>query len=368
MKVTYDPQIFSGQIYGGISRYICEVATRISIFKGVDVKLIAPMHVNAYLKKVPKDLLVGFESPFPYDFLRLGQRASSMLIGDFMLRSMKSDVIHETYYFKFPIGPKNSVRVLTVHDMIHEKFQSQFPYGDKTSKHKEYAVSRADHIICVSESTKRDAIEILGLSPDKVTVIPLGFDLMLDKSFGQNSLETVTKPYLLYVGSRGGYKNFLALLETYASSFMLRKEFNLVCFGGGGFSENELNAIRNFGVSKEQVMQISGGDELLSKLYQNASVLVFPSLYEGFGIPPLEAMSYGCPVVCSNTSSIPEVVGDAGKYFDPYDLDGMRAAIEEVVASQLLRDSLVDKGKHRIKLFSWDKCAVETLNVYRSLL
>lgn len=134
MKVAYDPQIFSGQIYGGVSRYICEIATRISMHSDVSVKIAAPMYVNAYLENVPKEVLTGFKSPFPYEFLRLYQRASSMLLGDAVLRYMKPDIIHETYYFKYPLGPKSATRVLTIYDMIHEKFESQFQYGDKTAK------------------------------------------------------------------------------------------------------------------------------------------------------------------------------------------------------------------------------------------
>ena len=111
MKVAYDPQVFSTQIYGGVSRYICEVASRVSKTPEVDVKVVAPMYVNAYLDNLPKAALKGFHSPFPYDFMRLHQRAVSMLLGDIMLRSMAPDIVHETYYFKYPLGPKNAIRV-----------------------------------------------------------------------------------------------------------------------------------------------------------------------------------------------------------------------------------------------------------------
>jgi glycosyltransferase involved in cell wall biosynthesis len=106
---------------------------------------------------------------------------------------------------------------------------------------------------------------------------------------------------------------------------------------------------------------------LLAKLYKFARAFIYPSLYEGFGIPPLEAMSHGCPVVCSNTSSIPEVVGDAGEYFDPVDTGSMREAIEHVVGSDSHRNLLIAKGYERLKSFSWDRCAAETLDVYRRL-
>ena len=107
---------------------------------------------------------------------------------------------------------------------------------------------------------------------------------------------------------------------------------------------------------------------MLAGLYGQASVFIYPSLYEGFGIPPLEAMSYDCPVVCSKTSSIPEVVGDAGEFFDPADIESMRAAIERVVTSDSHQKLLIAKGRARLKYFSWDRCAAETLDLYMKLV
>lgn len=369
MKVAYDSQIFSGQVYGGISRYICEMASRISKYTDVDVKIAAPLYVNAYLGNLPKGILKGFHSPLPHDVLRLYQRAGSMVLGDVMLRLMNPDIIHETYYLKYSLGPKRAARVLTIHDMIHEKFESQLQYGLKAATHKKAAAVRADHIICVSESTKRDVIEILGINPEKISVIHLGSNLMAVSEKQNNlGLDVINKPYLFYVGIRGGYKNFKVMLEAYANSPLLRTEFKLVCFGGGVFNIEELGLIQKFGFDQKTVIQISGNDQLLAELYKMASAFVFPSLYEGFGIPPLEAMSYGCPVVCSNTSSIPEVVGDAGQYFDPYDIESMRISIEMTVSSSELRESLIARGKNRLNSFSWDKCASQTFSVYTTLL
>lgn len=369
MKIAYDPQIFSGQKYGGVSRYICELASRVSRIPEVDVSIVAPMYVNAYLENVPKEILNGFKSPLPYDFLRLYQRATSMLFGDIMLRCLKPDIVHETYYFKYSLGSKSAARVLTIYDMIHEKFESQFQYGDKTAKHKAAAAARADHVICISESTKRDVVDILGISAEKISVIHLGFDLMAaNSSDGRKVVNDTHKPYLLYVGTRGGYKNFQLMLEAYASSQQLKSEFKLICFGGGPFVAEELALINKLNLSESQIIQLSGGDQLLASCYRDASAFIFPSLYEGFGIPPLEAMSYGCPVVCSNTSSIPEVVGDAGQYFDPYDMQSMQHAIEVVVNSAELSASLIAKGQIRLNQFSWDKCASETFDVYREMM
>ena len=286
-----------------------------------------------------------------------------------MLRSSRPDIIHETYFFPYRLGGRHARRVLTIHDMIHEKLASDFQLSEKTSQFKALAAKRADHVICISEATRKDAIEILGLNPDLTSVIYHGYDLMrTDNTPFEKLVLPTSEPYLLYVGNRGGYKNFLRLLEAYGTSPQLKDNFRLLCFGGGTFDRPELSMMQELKLDAERVIQCAGSDLLLADLYRSASAFVYPSLYEGFGLPPLEAMAHDCAVVCSNTSSIPEVVGDAGEYFDPGEVDSMRAAIEQVVSSQTRRDLLIDKGRERIKLFSWDRCAAETLDVYRNLL
>lgn len=376
MKIAYDSQIFCAQVYGGVSRYYCEIASRIAKTPGVQVSITAPMYVNAYLALVPPGIVSGFRAPDTdrfqtsrgVNYPRLALRGLGLLMGDWMLRAMKPDIVHETYFSPYRFGPRWARRILTIHDMIHEKFASSFPHADKTARYKAQAAERADHVICISEATRRDAIEILGLHPDKISVIYHGFDLMNTAGVRVEELVLPTRgPFLLYVGNRGGYKNFLRLLEAYGTSPQLKMGYELICFGGGAFHADELETMRTLGLDSGQVSQLGGDDQKLAKLYEHASAFVFPSLYEGFGIPPLEAMSHDCPVVCSNTSSIPEVVGDAGEYFDPADIESMRAAIERVVASDSHRNLLIAKGRERLKHFSWDRCAIETLDIYRRL-
>jgi glycosyltransferase involved in cell wall biosynthesis len=125
--------------------------------------------------------------------------------------------------------------------------------------------------------------------------------------------------------------------------------------------------MRSLGI-ESKVEHVGGGDDRLATLYSNAEIFVYPSLYEGFGIPPLEAMSLGCPVLCSRTSSIPEVVGNAGRYFDPGDIDSIRVAMEEVLYSSVARNKLIQAGFNRCRSFSWSRCAAETAAIYRTLL
>lgn len=371
MKIAYDSQIFCAQEYGGISRYFCEIASRLAQAPGLDVSIEAPLYVNNYLQNLSTGIVKGFRGPrvdqFKSIYPRLFLRGAGMFLGDLSLLAKFPNVVHETYYFAYPLGPRRARRVLTIHDMIHERFPSNFPLGDKTTRHKAVAAQRADHVICISESTRRDVIELLGLPPEKTSVIHHGFDLMTGGEELTNEGRITDGPFLLYVGNRGGYKNFLRLLEAYSSSLQLRVGFKLVCFGGGELSAEEQQRIVRLGLANGQVIQLSGSDQLLSRLYGRASAFVYPSLYEGFGIPPLEAMSHDCPVVCGMTSSIPEVVGDGAEYFDPADVDSIRLAIERVVGSENLCKTLIKKGRARLGYFSWDRCAEETLYVYRSL-
>lgn len=167
---------------------------------------------------------------------------------------------------------------------------------------------------------------------------------------------------------RSGYKNYSGLLNAYSKCVELNSICKLVCFGGGRFSKDERNKHCQLGLTKEQVLWYDGDDSVLASLYKNATAFVYPSLYEGFGMPPLEAMSFDCPVVCSDRSSIPEVVGDAGEYFDPQNTKSIVEAITRVVNDRSHADELRKRGSRQIKNYTWQRCAEETFDIYQSLL
>jgi glycosyltransferase involved in cell wall biosynthesis len=177
----------------------------------------------------------------------------------------------------------------------------------------------------------------------------------------------MNEPYLLFVGLRSGYKNFEGFVEAFAVSKKLKDRFHVVCFGGGAFSTTEKDNFKELGVEK-YVHQVSGNDKMLVNYYRNATAFVCPSLYEGFGIPILEAMGLSCPVVCASTSSIPEVAGDAAVYFDPNDISSIQSVLENTLFNKDLLTDLKKRGLQREANFSWDICADETLSLYRSLL
>lgn len=365
MKIAYDHQIFGWQEYGGVSRYFFELANNIAHNKSDEVAIISPLYVNAYLSSAFSDLRVmGREMPA---IRRTGRiyRAINQLLAPPMMRAFRPDVVHETYYSTTRHAPKSSKVVLTVFDMIHERFPESFSKWDPLKKEKEVAVRRADHIVCISEHTRQDLIQLFDVDPGRTSVVHLGFSLT---KAGNGRVDEVRRPYLLHVGARGGYKNFETLLRAYAGQPALAREFDLVAFGGGDFNVNERALIRELGLSDTRVRQISGDDSVLASLYQGAALFVYPSRYEGFGIPPLEAMSFDCPVACANRSSIPEVVGDAAAFFDPDSSDSIAKAIETVLNNATLRETLIARGRERIKMFSWQRCAEQTLDVYRKLL
>jgi glycosyltransferase involved in cell wall biosynthesis len=208
---------------------------------------------------------------------------------------------------------------------------------------------------------------------ERVSITHLGFDPLASLLSGESSRDFKVRvlgadaPYLLYVGSRVNYKNFRGLLDAYAASALLRANFFLLCFGGGEFTSAERAAISKGGV-EGRVRFLAGSDAVLAASYAHASLFVCPSFYEGFGIPVLEAMSLDCPVACSNSSSLPEVVGDAAKLFDPADRDAIRGALESVLDSPSAATALRERGRIRRQLFSWRGCAENTLDVYRRVL
>lgn len=363
--VEFDYQIFARQRFGGVSRYFISLAEQLHAQRLCDVRIIAPLHVNDYLRKVRGPRAFGWPIKRPPFSSRLLTALNGPLRRA-MHKNLSPDVLHETYYAKSPRVPINTSVVTTVHDLIHETRPREFNRFDNLAKLKCKAIARADAIICVSEHTRRDLIEYYKVSEDRVFKIYLGASLYSEPD---NSPQPRTEaPYVLYVGRRSGYKNFYALLKAMCLSKRLFADFSLVCFGGGRPSAQEMTLIKELRIPPGKIKFLGGSDALLAAYYRHATALLFPSLHEGFGLPVLEAMSLGCPVVCSDRTSIPEVAGDAAVYFDPESTDDILEKLELTLFSSSTLQDLRTKGYNRAQLFSWGACARETMRVYQKLI
>ena len=366
VHVAFDPQTFSLQNYGGVSRYFADTAAALARLPETRVSVLAFAHFNAYLAEVPRSLVVGRAIPvLPSPARRLLARANQLIARSWVARH-SVDIVHETYYSAVRTAPPGTPTVLTVFDMIHEKFPSYAPRTARIVRQKRAAIERADHLICISENTRRDLIELYGVDSARTSVVRLGFS---QPSAGEEALARPhAEPYLLFVGTRGGYKDFDVLLRAYASSPALQREFLLACFGDAPFSDGELRRIDELGVPRQRLRHAAGGDDLLAAHYRHAALFVYPSRYEGFGMPPLEAMARECPVVCTSAASLPEVVGEAARLFEPGDADDLRAVMESVLGSPEEASSLRAKGRARACEFSWEICARQTRSVYERVL
>lgn len=327
--------------------------------RDIDVSLFRGLHVNSYdLEKqhLAFKSFFGVCRPRIPKTTRIFSAINRALFRRFAVKN-PPDLYHPTYY-EDPVPTLRAKRVLTVHDMIHELFPGRFP-GDRTADHKRIAVERADQIIAVSESTKQDLMRILGTPPERIQVIYHGNSLRAPAG----NRPPVPNPYVLFVGSRSAYKNFDRVLEAFARSDRMTRDFHFVCFGGPPFRSEESKRIRELRLH-QRVLHLSGPDTTLATLYKNAVFFIFPSLYEGFGIPILEAMFYGCPVLCSNRSSLPEVAGDATRLFDPQSVECMTDAMEDVAYNSETRHALAEKGPIQEAKFSWHRCAQQTIAIY----
>jgi glycosyltransferase involved in cell wall biosynthesis len=366
MKIAFDYQIFGLQKFGGISRYYTKLAQGL-ISLNQEVMVLSPMHKNSYLEELPDANKFGRrfqEYPNKTDHFF---SVYNYLFSKYYLQKWKPGIVHETYYSKMSVAPSSSRVVITVHDMIDEIFSRKSPSHYASINAKRLAIERAAHIICVSTNTKTDLMNIYNTPAKKISVIHHGVDKIDSSSMIQSCKPGFSEPFILYVGKRSGYKNFKGFISAIAKSKRLSRDFKVVAFGGGRLSSSELNMIKELGLSEEKIHQTDGDDQKLANLYKTASAFIYPSFYEGFGMPVLEAMEYGCPVISSIKSSLPEVVGDAGEYFDPADFECISQAIENVVYSTLRTSDLILRGNRRASLFSWDKTTKATLDVYMSL-
>lgn len=365
MKILYDQQIFSFQNYGGISRYFYELISRVRKTKN-KVLIDGRFSNNIYLPKL-KDNVDGFFSKSNFPYKNVLSFYANVFLDSYYLKSGGFDILHATYFHPYFLNYlKRKPYVITVYDMAHELFSKNVGgFVKKTLEYKRRTVFKANKIIAISENTKRDLVRLYNIPEDKIEVIYLGNSL---EGIKPSKVKVLPERYLLFVGNRLGYKNFTFFLESIIPILRKEKSLFLVCAGGGPFSASEKIFISRLGIER-QVVQIGfKNDSELAYIYKNALVYILPSLYEGFGLTALEAFSMGCPVIASNTSSIPEVCGKAVMYVNPKNHKSIKDTVEKVIEDGKLRNDLTKLGLEQVKKFSWERTVKGTLNVYENVL
>ena len=393
MKVLYDYQIFEINPNSGVARYYYELIKNLRRESLVDTILSITKTNCIYLRN---DLLLKNNIDKFYNFnnflsgkdFKGKRRLYNLLIklgflhddskinkanSEKLLNSENFDVFHPTYYDDYFLEFLDKKPfVLTIYDMTHEIFPEYFPLRNYEIKNKKILAKKASKIIAISNSTKKDIINFLNIEEDKIVVIYLGCSLVTnDKRYCDLNINTyfnlVPQKYLLYVGSRNGYKNFYYFVRAISQILKKDKDLYIICAGGGKFNRDEKFYFESLDLQDSLINFEICDDNLLKYLYSKAAAFVFPSLYEGFGLPILEAFSCGCPVVLSNKSSLPEVGGDAAIYFEPKNIKSIIGAVTDVIYNDNLRKELIKKGFEKLKKFSWEKTAIQTRNVYESI-
>jgi len=370
-KIILDTQIFVSQEFGGISRYFVELFTQLA--KNNELEISCPLlytdniyfressyYAESYQQK--NAFLIRFSKIFRPFAPRKLKRKSLQSTMD-LLNSQDFNLFIPTYYDpSFLEYIQQKPFVLTVHDMIHELYPWYFPEDHSTVANKKILIERATKIIAISENTKLDILRMYPeTDPGKIEVIYLAHTVSPAAGFDDPDLP---ENYILYVGNRAAYKNFKFFIQAVAPVLEQNDDLHIFCAGGNPFSEEEQSWIMQLGIER-RIVQKNFKDEDLEGYYKKALFFVFPSEYEGFGIPVLESMAAGCPIILTRNSSFPEVAGDAGLFFELNDEEDLRSKILYLLNNNDIRAEFVRKGIEQSAKFSWEKTAARTLEIYQ---
>ena len=361
IRVGFDDQIFEAQTRGGVSKYFVELIERLPNH-GIEPVILSTQTRNVHLAEsglVPaaSDRSRAIEQLAWASWRLVGQPRSSPRV------QPPLDVMHHTFTHSAYLDGWRGPRVLTVYDMTPELFPEYFRLGNPHLAKRRYA-EVSDAVIAISENTARDMFRLFDIDglPAKTTVVPLGVDgrFMVDRDDIRLRLPS---RYLLFVGIRSGYKDFSTALAAWARLAADDPSLEFVVVGGGPFSRSEKRQIALSG-DVARVHHLVPNDEQIVEVYRRALALVFPSRYEGFGLPTLESLATGTPVVLADASCSREVGGTAALYFAPGNVDEL---VDRLAAAMSPESEAVmgARGPAYAAEFSWDRTAALTADVYR---
>jgi glycosyltransferase involved in cell wall biosynthesis len=371
MNVVVDGTIYSHQAYGGISRILsatlpllCDLdpALRVELLTWSDLKQSTPQHAQIMLRKMPRLVVPRFRPERVRGFIeRSTRRVNAGRMQHYIGTLGGGDLWHSLYYDVPPAWRAKTV--ITVHDLKEELLPDMAAgsRADAFRQQKRDAITRADGVICVSEATRADVLSVYAISPERVWTVPHAVDPLFWQMTDQ-----LEEPFILYVGRRDRFKNFETLLRAF-SRWAYRGDFTLIAAGGTDWTTPEMELIRDVGMADRVQWAGRIDDETLCGLYNRAAAFVYPSLYEGFGIPLLEAMACGCPVIASRIPSSVEVAGDAALYFEAQDVDALIGALDTAI-SEGRASARVAAGLERVRAYSWEESARKVLDVYKAIV
>ncbi|OBQ34711.1 MAG: mannosyltransferase [Anabaena sp. CRKS33] len=365
MHILYDGEIYGAQKVGGISRYFDNIISRLP--PEFEPTLTSPRSRNETHPHHPNLKIFNYKR-FCFKPGRVSYWLEKYYFRAVEATTNNPQIFHPTYYSlltRQEFKEKRCPIVLTVYDMIHEAFPHLIDKDGQFAEVKRRAILASDIILCISESTKNDLLERYPLDENRVFITHLATEF--NPYLEEGDYFIPSRPFFLYVGGRWSYKNFNNLLIALAKIVPKIPDV-LLCVVGSPFNSTEKKQIGELNLDNHIENFSYASDAHLAKLYRNCVAFVYPSLYEGFGIPLLEAMICQAPIIASNTSSFPEVVGDAGLLFDPTSVVNLADRLLFMFDNPAERDILITKGLEQVKHFSWDKTAAQTVEAYRSVL
>ena len=346
----------------GVSVYALNLLKYFAKASSTDLKF------RIYLRRDPLPDLPKKNKNFDYDVVSGSFLWSQIFLPLRLFQQNDLDVFFSPAHYLPRFCPAPTA--VTIHDLAYLYFPGDFLKSDlmKLRDWTKYSVGKAQKIIAVSKTTKKDVIKAYDVDQNKIEVIYNGYEKKHLPSESKLKYDVGNNPYLLYVGTLQPRKNITTLIEAFYKFKQIHSQFKLVVAGKKGWLyEKIFNLVTELGLEDDVYFTDYVSDNQLIFLYKNAFCFIMPSLYEGFGIPPLEAMSFGCPVVSSISSSLPEVAGDAALYFDPKNPVDLVEKLKDLKDNPDLRKRLIKKGAERVKQFSWTDCAEKTLKVIKSV-